>query len=84
MMIGLLLQPVEVTLSGKNKIVPALEALLLVLQHSDAPAASNILAKFEEWARQNSQPQKRTVFVDSEYTRALATKPRKKGTDNDV
>jgi hypothetical protein len=82
MMMRLLLQPVEITLSGDTKRVPVLEALLLQLEFSEAPAASNIRAKFEEWARQNSRARTRTVFVDSDYTRALAAKPSKKDDDN--
>jgi hypothetical protein len=84
MMMRLLLQPVEVTVSGETKRVPVLEAMLLQLEFSEAPAASSIRSKFEEWARQNSQLRTRTVFVDSDYTRALAAKPQKKDDDHDL
>jgi hypothetical protein len=83
MMMRLLLQPVEITVSGETKRVPVLEAILLQLEFSEAPAASSIRSKYEEWARQNSQLRMRTMFVDSDYTRALAAKPSKKGDDND-
>jgi hypothetical protein len=73
MMTRLLLQPVEITVSGEPKKVTALEALLLQLEFSEHPAATSIRLKYEEWARRNSQPRTRTVFVDSDYTRALAT-----------
>jgi hypothetical protein len=73
------LQPVEITVSGETKRVPVLEAMLLQLEFSEAPAASSIRSKFEEWARQNSQLRTRTVFVDSDYTRALARQAPKEG-----
>jgi hypothetical protein len=81
MMTRLLLQPVEITVSGESKKVTALEALLLQLEFSEHPAATSIRLKYEEWARRNSQPRTRTVFVDSDYTRALATV--KMGDDHD-
>lgn len=81
MMTRLLLQSVEITVSGEPKKVTALEALLLQLEFSELPAATSIRLKYEEWARQNSQPRTRTVFVDSDYTRALATV--KKDNDHD-
>jgi hypothetical protein len=83
MMMRLLLRPVEITIAGAPKKVPMLEALLLQLEVSEAPAASTIRLKFEDWARQNSQPQTRTVFVDSDYTRAMAAIPRKTDDDDD-
>jgi len=73
MMTRLLLQSVEITVSGVPKTVSALEAMLLQLEVSEAPAASSIRLKYEEWARKHSQPQTRTVFVDSDYTRALSS-----------
>jgi hypothetical protein len=83
MMMRLLLQPVEITVSGEAKKVPVLEAMLLQLEFSEAPAASSIRSKYEEWAKQNSQFRTRTVFVDSDYTRALAARPAKKDDDDD-
>jgi len=83
MMMRLLLQPVEITVSGEAKKVPVLEAMLLQLEFSEVPAASSIRSKYEEWARQNSQFRTRTVFVDSDYTRALAARPAKKDDDDD-
>jgi hypothetical protein len=72
MMTRLLLRRVEITVSDEARKVTVLEAILLQLEHSDAPAASRIRLKYEVWAKQNSQTKSRTVFVDSDYTRALA------------
>jgi len=82
MMMRLLLRPIPITVSGETKKVSVLEALLLHLESSEIPAASSIRARFEEWARQNSQHRTQTVFVDSDYTRALAAKAPKKDHDD--
>jgi hypothetical protein len=40
--------------------------------------------KYEEFARQNSQARPQIVFVDSDYTQALAAKAPKKDDDHDL
>jgi hypothetical protein len=87
MMTRLLLKPVEITVSGETKKVTALEAILLQLRAkelSDHPRASSVRLKYEEFARQNSQPRLQIVFVDSDYTRALAENPSKKDDEHDL
>jgi hypothetical protein len=87
MMTRLLLKPVEITVSGEIKKVTALEAILLQLRAkelSDHPRASKVRLKYEEFARQNSQPRPQIVFVDSDYTQALAAKAPKKDDDHDL
>jgi len=87
MMTRLLLKPVEITVSGETKKVTALEAILLQLQAKELagqPRASSVRLKYEEFARQNSQPRSQIVFVDSDYTQALAAKPSKKDDNRDL
>jgi hypothetical protein len=87
MMTRILLKPVDITVSGERKRITALEAILLQLRAkdlSDHPRASKVRLKYEEFARQNSQPRPQIVFVDSDYTQALAAKAPKKDDDHDL
>jgi hypothetical protein len=87
MMTRILLKPVDITVSGERKKITALEAILLQLRAkelSDHPRASKVRLKYEEFARQNSQPRPQIVFVDSDYTQALAAKAPKKDNDHDL
>jgi hypothetical protein len=87
MMTRLLLKHVEITVSGEAKKITALEAILLQLRAkelSDHPRASKVRLKYEEFARQNSQPRPQIVFVDSDYTQALAARAPKKDDDHDL
>ena len=87
MMTRILLKPVDITVSGERKKITALEAILLQLRAkelSDQPRASKVRLKYEEFARQNSQPRPQIVFVDSDYTQALAAKAPKKDDDHDL
>jgi hypothetical protein len=87
MMARVLLKPVEITVSGEPKKMTTLEAILLQLRAkelSDHPRASSIRLKYEEFARQNSQPRLQIVFLDSDYTRALAARPSEKDDDHDL
>ena len=86
-MTRILLKPVEITVSGERKKITALEAILLQLRAkdlSDHPRASKVRLKYEEFARQNSQSRPQIVFVDSDYTQALAAKAPKKDDDYDL
>ena len=78
------LKPVEVTVDGETKMVPTLEAILLQLwlkEVSGDPRAMKVLLKYQEFARQNSEPRLEIIFVDSDYTRALAAVPPTVGTE---
>jgi hypothetical protein len=87
MMTRILLKPVDITVSGESKKVTTLEAILFQLRAkelSDHPRASSIRLKYEEFARQNSQPQQQIVFLDSDYTRAMAARSPDKDDDHDL
>jgi len=87
MMTRILLKPVDITVSGERKKITALEAILLQLRAkdlSDHPRASKVRLKYEEFARKNSQARPQIVFVDSDYTQALAAKAPKKDDDYDL
>jgi hypothetical protein len=87
MMTRILLKPVDITVSGERKRITALEAIILQLRAkdlSDHPRASKVRLKYEEFARQNSQARPQIVFVDSDYTQALAAKAPKKDDDHDL
>jgi hypothetical protein len=87
MMTRILLKPVDITVAGEPKKVTTLEAILLQLRAkelSDHPRASGVRLKYEEFARQNSQPRLQIVFLDSDYTRAMAARPPEKDDDHDL
>jgi hypothetical protein len=87
MMTRLLLKPVEITVSGEAKKVTALAAILMQLRAkevADHPRATSIRLKYEEFARQNSQPRPQIMFVDSDYTQALSAKAPKSDDDHDL
>jgi hypothetical protein len=87
MMTRILLKPVDITVSGERKRITALEAIILQLRAkdlSDHPRASKVRLKYEAFARQNSQARPQIVFVDSDYTQALAAKAPKKDDDRDL
>jgi hypothetical protein len=72
------LRPVEVTLSDETKNVPTLEAIVIQLwlkAVSGDQRALKVLLKYQEFARQNSEPRREVIFVDNDYTRALAGVP---------
>jgi hypothetical protein len=87
MMTRILLKPVDITVSGERKRITALEAIILQLRAkdlSDHPRASKVRLKYEEFARKNSQARPQIVFVDSDYTQAMAAKAPKKDVDHDL
>jgi hypothetical protein len=86
-MTRILLKPVDITVSGERKRITALEAILLQLRAkdlSDHPRASKVRQKYEDFARQNSQARPQIVFVDRDYTQALAAKAPMKDDDHDL
>jgi hypothetical protein len=80
----LLLEPVQVTLNGEPKKIPALEAILLQLVQkakSGSDRAHRTLLKYQEFASQNLEKKLRLNFVETDYTRAFANK--RHGGDDD-
>ena len=74
----LLLTPVQISLSGETRKVPALEAIICQLLQkaiSGSARASRVLLKYQEFASQHGEKKLELTFVDSAYTRALATQP---------
>jgi hypothetical protein len=72
------LRPVEVTLGDETKNVPTLEAIVIQLwlkAVSGDQRALKVLLKYQEFARQNSEPRREVIFVDNDYTRALSGVP---------
>jgi hypothetical protein len=72
------LKPVEVTVHGETKNISTLEAIVIQLwlkEVSGDQRALKVRLKYQEFARQTSEPRLEVIFVDSEYTRALAGVP---------
>jgi hypothetical protein len=73
-----LLKQVEITVGEKSRRVTTLEAILFRLWQKEVlgdARALKIRLKYEEFARQHSNPEIETVFVDNEYTTAFAAVP---------
>jgi hypothetical protein len=74
----LLLKQIEITVGGKLQKVTTLEAILFQLWKKEINGdtrALKIRLKYLEFARQHIRPRTETVFVDNEYTKALAGVP---------
>jgi Family of unknown function (DUF5681) len=72
------LKPVEVTVDGETKIISTLEAIVMQLWLKEVlgdQRALKVRLKYQEFARQNSEPRIEVIFVDNDYTRALAGVP---------
>jgi hypothetical protein len=72
------LKPVEVTVGGETKVISTLEAIVMQLwlkEVSGDQRALKVRLKYQEFARQNSEPKLEVTFVDSDYTQALAGVP---------
>jgi Family of unknown function (DUF5681) len=82
----LFLKPVEIAVNGVTKNVTTLEAILLQLwlkEMSGNRPALRVRLKYEEFARQNSEPSLEVVFLDSEYARAVAAGPSTRSRDHE-
>jgi hypothetical protein len=78
------LKPVEVTVGGETKVISTLEAIVMQLwlkEVSGDQRALKVRLKYQEFARQSSETKLEIVFVDSDYTRALAGVPSTGGTE---
>jgi hypothetical protein len=70
------LKPVEITVNGVDKKVSTLEAIVLQLWLREIAGdrkALDVRLKYEAFARENSEIKVEMIFVDNDYTRALAT-----------
>jgi hypothetical protein len=79
----LFLRPVEVTVDGEAKVISTLEAIVMQLwlkEVSGDQRALKVRLKYQEFARQNSEPRPEVIFVDNDYTRAMAGTPSTEGT----
>jgi uncharacterized protein DUF5681 len=73
---SLFLNPVEITMSGAKTRVSTLEAIIRLISQKALLGDRQALAaqmKYEEFAAQFRDRKLRIVFVDSEYTEAVAT-----------
>jgi hypothetical protein len=68
--------PVGITVNGEEKKVSTLEAIILQLWLREIAGdrrALDVRLKYETFARVNSAIKVEMIFVDSDYTQALAT-----------
>jgi Family of unknown function (DUF5681) len=78
------LKPVEVTVDGETKVISTLEAIVMQLwlkEVSGDQRALKVRLKYQEFAKQNSEPKLEVIFVDDDYTGALASVPATEGTE---
>jgi hypothetical protein len=72
------LKLVEVTVHGETKVISTLEAIVMQLWLKEVlgdQRALKVRLKYQEFAKQNSEPRLEVIFVDNDYTRALAGVP---------
>jgi len=72
----LLTAPVSIKVNGETKRIPVVEAIILQLMQKDMAGharAGRVLAKYRDFMIQNSNRQLRVVYVETDYTKALAT-----------
>ena len=80
----LFMAPVKINVNGKKK-VPTLAAIILQLWSKEIGGdrrALEVRMKYEAFARENAPTQVEMIFVEGEYTRALATQTRSGGVSN--
>jgi hypothetical protein len=74
----LLMHPVQIMVNGEVQKMSALEAIITQLIQKDLSGnarAASVLRKYRQLASQSSEKKFELTFVDSDYTRALATRP---------
>jgi hypothetical protein len=67
--------PVGITVNGEERKVSTLEAIILQLWLKEIAGnqkALDVRLKYETFARANSEARVELIFVDTDYTRALA------------
>jgi hypothetical protein len=73
----LLLAPVQITLNGETRKAAALEAIVFqILQKAmtGSGRATRALLKYVEFASEHLERKLEITFMDSEYTRAVASR----------
>jgi hypothetical protein len=71
----LLLNPVTITFNGQQRVVTAIEAIVLQLLRKamdGEPRARRVLLKYQKIARQSAKTRLEVRFLDSDYTQSLA------------
>jgi hypothetical protein len=79
-------RPVEITLSGAPKKVSTLEAIVRLISQKAISGDRRALAaqmKYQEFAAKYRDRKVQIVFVESEYTKAVAAQPSKTEENND-
>ena len=74
----LFLKLVEITLYGEIKKVPTLEAIVRLISQKALSGDRRALAaqmKYQEFAAQYRERKVQIIFIDSEYTKAVAAQP---------
>jgi len=82
----LFLKPVEITLYGEPKKVPTLEAIVRLISQKALSGDRRALAaqmKFQEFAAKYRERKVQIIFVESEYTKAVAARPSKGEKDDE-
>jgi Family of unknown function (DUF5681) len=73
---GEFLRPIDIVENGVTRRVSTLEPIVLQLWRKEVTGdrrALSVRLKYQEFARQNAKQGVEITFVDSDYTRALAT-----------
>jgi hypothetical protein len=76
----LFLKTMEITLYGKTKKVPTLEVIVRLISQKALSGDRRALAaqmKYQEFAASYRERKVQIIFVDSEYTKAVAAQPSK-------
>jgi hypothetical protein len=74
----LFLKPVEITLYGATKKVPTLEAIVRLISQKALSGDRRALAaqmQYQEFAARYRERKVQIIFVESEYTKAVAAQP---------
>lgn len=82
----LILKPVEITLNGETRKVPTLEAIVTLVSLKALSGDQRALAlqlKYKAFGAQNSERKVEIVFIDNDYTRALAAEALTAKTDDE-
>jgi Family of unknown function (DUF5681) len=82
----LFLKLVEITLYGEPKKVPTLEAIVRLISQKALSGDRRALAaqmKYQEFAAKYRERKVQIIFVESEYTKAVAARPSKGEKDDE-
>jgi hypothetical protein len=82
----LFFKPVEITLYGQTKKVPTLEVIIRLISQKALSGDRRALAaqmKYQEFAAKYRERKVQIIFVESEYTKAVAAQPSVTDKDNE-